>query len=115
MKGVESMTDASERELWQAKVTLEQQVAERTAELVRARDEAIAAGRARADFLARMSHEIRTPMNAVIGMTELLLETVERIGTGRVEPVAQDPVGQLRRRQLTGDRGTSVRSRKIAA
>ncbi len=48
-------------------------VATRTAELVRARDEAIAAGRARTDFLARMSHEIRTPMNAVIGMAELLL------------------------------------------
>ena len=47
--------------------------AERTAELERARDEAIAAGRARTDFLARMSHEIRTPMNAVIGMAELLL------------------------------------------
>ncbi len=41
-----------------------------------ARDSALAYARARSDFLATMSHEIRTPMNGVIGMTQLLAETV---------------------------------------
>lgn len=43
--------------------------------LQHAMEEAQAAARAKADFLATMSHEIRTPLNAVIGMTELLLDT----------------------------------------
>ena len=45
------------------------------AELVQARDAALAATRAKSEFLANMSHEIRTPMNGVIGMTDILLDT----------------------------------------
>jgi PAS domain S-box-containing protein len=41
-----------------------------------ARDAANEASRQKSVFLANMSHEIRTPMNGVIGMTDLLLETV---------------------------------------
>lgn len=43
--------------------------------LVKAKELAESATKAKSDFLANMSHEIRTPMNGVIGMTELLLET----------------------------------------
>ncbi|MFZ3005284.1 MAG: ATP-binding protein [Phenylobacterium sp.] len=35
---------------------------------------ALAAGKAKSEFLATMSHEIRTPMNSIIGFTEVLMK-----------------------------------------
>ncbi|TVR62877.1 MAG: PAS domain-containing sensor histidine kinase [Gemmatimonadales bacterium] len=42
-----------------------------------ARDEALAANRAKSLFLANMSHEIRTPLNGVLGMAGLLDDLLE--------------------------------------
>ncbi len=72
-RAAERLLEERAQKLWSANAELERQVGVRTAELVRARDEALAASRARGEFLANMSHEIRTPMNAVMGMAELLL------------------------------------------
>jgi signal transduction histidine kinase/CheY-like chemotaxis protein len=73
---------ARDRELAGHRERLEEEVRERTkdlvatnAELRKAMESAEAAARAKASFLANMSHEIRTPMNGVIGMTGLLLMT----------------------------------------
>ena len=44
-------------------------------DLIAAREKALAASKAKSEFLSSMSHEIRTPMNAVLGMADLLQET----------------------------------------
>ncbi|HVW75008.1 MAG TPA: PAS domain-containing sensor histidine kinase [Rhizomicrobium sp.] len=54
--------------------------------LVEARDEALAASRAKSRFLANMSHELRTPLNAVIGFSEITMREM----FGPIGPRYQD-------------------------
>jgi len=61
--------------LYRQQQVLEAMVAERTADLVRAKEKAEAAVKAKTVFLANMSHELRTPLNGIHGMIELLADS----------------------------------------
>jgi PAS domain S-box-containing protein len=87
-------TDITERKRTEEAVrelnaTLEQRVAERTAELAVAKDRAEAADRLKSAFLATMSHELRTPLNSIIGFTGILLQNLA------------GPLNEEQRKQLT--------------
>jgi PAS domain S-box-containing protein len=66
----------AEDALQRAHDELEKRVEDRTRELQKAMELSKESVKVKNEFLANMSHEIRTPMNAIIGMSDLLLDTV---------------------------------------
>ncbi|MEX2213906.1 MAG: response regulator [Phycisphaeraceae bacterium] len=66
--------------------TLEDRIAQRTAELVQRTEALEVANRHKSEFLANMSHELRTPLNAIIGYSEMLEEEAEDSGQGEFIP-----------------------------
>ncbi|MDI3326472.1 PAS domain-containing protein [Pontibacterium granulatum] len=98
-KQAQAQAQALQEELLTINAKLEKQFEARTAELKASHEElrkakvaAEQASKAKSEFLANMSHEIRTPMNGVIGMSELLgntmLSTQQREYLGMIQQSA---------------------------
>lgn len=81
--------------------TLESRIAARTEELRAETTRANAASEAKTRFLSMMSHEIRTPLNAVLGLAEVLRDSLTDPGQLEIATTIRESGGILMR--LLGD------------
>ncbi|MBI3222537.1 MAG: EAL domain-containing protein [Nitrosomonadales bacterium] len=77
LRSVGTVQDITERKRYEAELMrfneeLEHRVAQRTALLQAAKEEAEVASRSKSLFLTSMSHELRTPLNAILGYAQLM-------------------------------------------
>ena len=82
----------AQAEIEEARGLLEQRVAERTQELVAAKERAERADSVKSSFLSMMSHELRTPLNSILGFTDVILQRF----SGPLTPEQERQLGIVR-------------------
>jgi signal transduction histidine kinase len=82
----------AQAEIEEARGLLEQRVAERTRELVAAKERAERADTVKSSFLSMMSHELRTPLNSILGFTDVILQRF----SGPLTPEQERQLGIVR-------------------